>query len=67
MICEYCQHEVPEHLLSMMFVNGAYHLVDPECALAIKNKVHGTNFTEFHGTIAQQMLEDYRAWKGAPK
>lgn len=62
MICELCEIEIPDRFLQPMFVNGMYINVDPECALALTNKIHGTNRSEFKGQMAQQLLEDFRDW-----
>jgi hypothetical protein len=55
--CEMCKTKIPRRFLAPLFSNGAYSLVDPECAL----KVQGSD--RFHGEIFQQMLEDFREWK----
>jgi hypothetical protein len=61
--CLECKKDCPDEFIAPMFVNGTYTYVDPECALAITNKVHGFNRTSFKGKMAQQMLEDFREWK----
>lgn len=61
--CEQCNKYYPERFMYPMFINGNYTMVDPECALKLKNQIHGTNHTSFIGTIAQQTLEDFRKYK----
>jgi hypothetical protein len=46
-----------------MYVSGNYIYVDPECALHITNKVHGTDKDSFRGEAAQQRLEEFQEYK----
>lgn len=62
MKCQRCNKNYPDRFLAMMAVQGKYTRVDPECALEIMTEVHGFDFTEFNGEVAQQMLEDFREW-----
>jgi hypothetical protein len=63
MICELCEKEIPDKFLSQMACGGGYALVDPECALAITNEIHGIKLKKFKGECAQQLLEDFRKWR----
>ena len=63
-ICSRCEIEAPFNFIQPMFIGGSgYHLVCPECALAITNEIHGSNFTGFQGEMAQEILEQFREWK----
>jgi len=41
---------------------GEFYDLCPECALALKNEIHGFDHKSFIGGMAQQLLEDFRKW-----
>lgn len=63
MKCERCGKQIPDRFISPLFANGVYTNVDPECALEIMSEVHGREITKFRGQVAQEMLEDFQAFK----
>jgi hypothetical protein len=63
MKCQRCRKKYPDRFVEPMFANGGYIYLDPECVLKEMSEVHGYQFTEFTGTQAQQLLEDFREWK----
>ena len=59
--CEKCGELYPEEFTHPVFFSGNnYILVDPECALKIKNEIHGTAHNRFYGTLAQETLKNFR-------
>ena len=57
--CPHCERKFPDELLTNMFINGKYTPpICGICALSLKNEIHGSDFKEFQGEMAQQMLED---------
>jgi len=63
--CDRCKKKRPSEFVQPMMTSKGSWAVDPECALEILGEVHGVPFTEFTGTQAQVLLEDFRDWKVA--
>ena len=55
MKCNDCKVDYPAHLLSARICGI--------CALARKNSIHGSNFTEFGGEIAEEMRQGAIGWR----
>lgn len=67
MKCDRCKRSLPCHFVQPMFIHGGYAWVDPKCALEIMRKVHGHYFESFQGENAQELLEEFEAWKQLQK
>ncbi len=63
MKCDRCGKLIPDRFISPLFADGVYTNVDPECALERMSEIHGHKLTQFTGTYAQQLLEDFQEWK----
>ena len=63
MKCNKCGGDYPHRFIQPMITSLGNTNVDPECALGIKNALHGTEDTVFKGEAAQDLLDDFRQWK----
>lgn len=58
-VCTRCGYDYPSYV-SLNPMIGAIHKgeVCGICALEMKNAIHGTRFTAFHGTLAEECRQD---------
>lgn len=63
MRCEGCQHEYPPNLVQPFMSNGPTKFLCGICALAEKNRIHGTSDTSFFGGEAERQRLAAIRWR----
>ena len=53
--CKRCGWKYPDYMVQPMFYMNRYNDTCPICALAVKNAIHGTKETKFHGPMAEEL------------
>lgn len=67
--CARCKWNYPDvgYVSDIFTSTQGYLHVCGICALAITNELHGTNMTEFHGEMAEQVRQDCIAYREQAK